>query len=361
MTVGLYFLLVRRIISYCIVMLLPLAAVFIMRRIHARKMNEMQEYAKISTQEKEDNARAYGQEGAKSIMLEKAKNSQSYAPLFLLGVVCLVFLPPVGIAIIFYVLKKSSGASLKEKAEGRDPKTLYRVNFLIPALQNVFGEETTYYQNIGVFSEGAMNALPEKAKRISKADFLRGENLVKTTVNGVPLRFSRATCYAPSGTDDDGDPVYKCIWQGMIYETQYKTRLSGSVRIIPTETRLGMERNKDYRKLDSATEVKVETDNIYFNEHFDVYAQSKTDALYVLNPYVINYFCESKVRGTEMALYVTSQEMYITHRNMRYDVFNTPFRLEEIQQLSVENKCREVAKMAQEIIHVLEAINGKAE
>lgn len=83
-------------------------------------------------------------------------------------------------------------------------------------------------------------------------------------------------------SDSDGDGHhYEMNWQGELYEIESKKPFSGFTRIIPTTTnKLGKEVNHKFHKFDPQREVKVETDNIWFNEHFDVYITVPSSRFY---------------------------------------------------------------------------------
>lgn len=203
-------------------------------------------------------------------------------------------------------------------------------------------------------------AMPD-TKGLTSSRAIAGDNLLSFYHGDLPITFSHVTCKKYAGRDSDGDAKYEIVWDGQVFETKYKTRINGCVRIIPTSKFVGHEHSGKYKKIDKSREVKVETDNIFFNEHFDVYASNQQDALFVLNPIVINFLTDYYNLGISQTMYVDRRCLIIGQEGVSYgDLFNTPTDFDKIDAMSVESKCGEAVEIGADIHEMIRAINGNA-
>lgn len=313
----------------------------------------------VPKEQREAMARSYGEQGTKELMKADYKHRGKLAITFgVIAILTMVILPPVGIGFAIAMIVVLTRSSKSRVATGTDAETLYRVNFLQPALLRVFGEKHTFMPERYLNDEDVFAAMPD-TKGLTASSAIAGDSLLSFYQGDLPITFSHVTCKKYAGKDDDGDAKYENVWDGQVFETRYKTRINGSVRIVPTSKFLGHEHAGKYKKIDKSREVKVETDNIFFNEHFDVYASNQQDALFVLNPIVINFLSDNCNLGISQTMYVNSRCLIIGQEGVSYgDLFNTPTDFDKIDAMSVESKCGEAAKIGADIEEMIRAING---
>lgn len=315
----------------------------------------------VSKEQRENMARSYGEQGTKELMKADYKRRGKLAITFgIISILTMPILPPVGIGFAIAMIVVLTRSSKSRVATGTDAETLYRVNFLQPALLRVFGEKHTFIPEEYLNDEAVFMAMPD-TKGLTSSRAIAGDNFLSFYHGDLPVTFSHVTCKKYAGKDDDGKSEYQMVWDGQVFETKYKTRINGYVRIIPTSKILGHEHTGKYKKLDKAKEVKVETDNIFFNENFDVYASNQQDALFVLNPIVINFLTDYYNLGITQTMYVDSRRLIIGQEGFSYgDLFNTPTNFDKIDAMSVESKCGEAARIGADIHEMIRAINGNA-
>ena len=116
-----------------------------------------------------------------------------------------------------------------------------------------------------------------------------------------------------SREDKDDRTYYETIYKGQVYILNYATELQGAVRIFATRRMavVNVETNDGYagkRK----EERKIETENIMFNDNFDVYATSEQSAFYVLTPYVMEQLLEMKKKYNQVGVYISGNNVIIS-------------------------------------------------
>ncbi|MGN0711476.1 MAG: DUF3137 domain-containing protein [Anaerovoracaceae bacterium] len=315
----------------------------------------------VPKEQREAMARSYGEQGTKELMKADYKHRGRLAITFgVISILTLAILPPVGIGFAIAMIVVLTRSSKSRVDTGTDADTLYRVNFLQPALLKVFGEKHTFMPEGYLSDEAVFFAMPD-TNGLTSSRAIAGDNFLSFYHGDLPVTFSHVTCRRYAGKDDDGDSKYEKVWDGQVFKTRYKNRINGYVRIVPTSKFLGHEHAGKYKKIDKSKEVKVETDNIFFNEHFDVYASNQQDALFVLNPIVINFLTDYYNLGITQTMYVNSRCLIIGQEGASYgDLFNTPTDFDKIDAMSVESKCGEAAKIGADIHEMIRAINGNS-
>ena len=269
------------------------------------------------------------------------------------GIVLGFIIPKVGAVVLIIgivLVVKNWKDFTKEAVAGDDPDTLYRKNYLVPALRKVFGESLEYNKNTCITDPSMYGALPEPQYGDYFSDIKAGD-YVSFNIKENKFEISEQKIFAK---DDEGTYV---IFDGTIYKTGYKRTLTGHVRIVPTKTVRGHEVQDRYPKQNKLVEQKVETDNILFNEHFDVYATSKEEAIFVLNPIVINYFTNHV--GEELSFYAEGTNLYFAFHGKKNKIFVAPKTLAGVDALSLEGSCQEVKKEADSIFELVHVINGR--
>ena len=105
-------------------------------------------------------------------------------------------------------------------------------------------------------------------------------------------------------------------------------------------------------------EEKIETENISFNENFDVYATDSHIAFYCLSPYVMEQLLEMKKRYGKFGVAITGRVISIA-LNSDYILFQKPVTNSQIDKMSVENSKRELQSILQFAQRIEDSINGR--
>ncbi|MBQ8234244.1 MAG: DUF3137 domain-containing protein, partial [Bacilli bacterium] len=85
--------------------------------------------------------------------------------------------------------------------------------------------------------------------------------------------------------DSDGDTHITTYFEGYIIVRPVNINITRPVRIVTSNKNLGIEIADNFPTRQN-TEIKVDLENIQFNNIFEVYAGNEQDAFYVINPYV---------------------------------------------------------------------------
>lgn len=116
-----------------------------------------------------------------------------------------------------------------------------------------------------------------------------------------------------SKEDKDNRTYYETIYKGQVYIVNYATELQGAVRIFATRRMavINVETDDGYVRRRKG-ERKIETENIMFNDNFDVYATSEQSAFYVLSPYVMEQLLEMKKKYNQVGVYISGNNVVIS-------------------------------------------------
>lgn len=193
---------------------------------------------------------------------------------------------------------------------------------------------------------------------LPRYDREKGDALISYRYNGQPCRFSNVHLVSVT-RDDQGYEHHHTLYRGQIYTMPYKTALSGSVRLFSTAT-IGII-NKEivlgYRK-QQAGETKIETENVRFNDSFDVYATDGASVFYVLTPLVMERLLELKQYYGRIGAVVCGNEVIVALETDRLLFAQTVY--DPKKELELRQKVRaEIGIMLQTTATLDAAINGR--
>lgn len=233
----------------------------------------------------------------------------------------------------------------------KNTKSKYDKDIMIKAVQEILpGAECKPDGHINADLLYFMGIIPAYS-------YAHGSYLISYNKNGHICHFSNLSLDYRISRGDKKDKV-RTIFTGQAYVLQYKSNLQGCVRIAAlSKSPVGREILNDYRPRNKAQEKKVETENIHFNNNFEVFATDEHMAFYVLTPYVMEQLLLMKQHFGSFGVVISADEIAIA-LNTGYYLFEMPRDYKEIDKISVENskkKLCEMLKLAQEIEN---AING---
>lgn len=158
--------------------------------------------------------------------------------------------------------------------------------------------------------------------------------------------------------DKDEHVYYDTIYKGQIYMADYKTGVSGIVRIFATKKMAVIKKktNAGYASKRSG-ETKIETENIQFNDNFDVYATSDQAAFCVLSPYVMEQLLELKSNYEQVGVYINENHVVIALKTDRI-LFPERIYIDQREAESLEASKAEVRKMLKMAEFLEDSING---
>ena len=139
----------------------------------------------------------------------------------------------------------------------------------------------------------------------------------------------------------------------------YMSNLEGYVRIMPSVMTInGKEHLEGFKKLQKDKETKVETENRFFNDNFEVYTNNEHTAFYVLTPYVMEQLMMMKRYYKNLGVAVSGNQIMIAVDTKEY-LFAMPTNFKDVNNMSVENSKQELVKMLQLAQGIENSINGR--
>lgn len=158
--------------------------------------------------------------------------------------------------------------------------------------------------------------------------------------------------------DKDERIYYDTIYMGQVYTANYKTGISGAVRIFATRMMavIKKETNAGYASKRPG-ETKIETENIQFNDNFDVYATSEQSAFFVLSPFVMEQLLEMKRKYEQIGVYISGNHVIIALMTNQI-LFPERIYIKQCEADSLEISKAEMRKMLKMAELLEDSING---
>ena len=200
--------------------------------------------------------------------------------------------------------------------------------------------------------------LPDDYGIIPRYDSFNRVGMLRYCKNGNEYLFSNIHLLRQT-TDEDDNTVYETIYKGQIYTLTFKAPLSGYVRIFSTKMipLIKKEYAADYLAK-RPEEKKIETENVLFNDNFDVYASEEQSAFFFLNPIVMEKLLEMKKSYGQLGVYISGEYAVIVMETGKL-LFNTRQYQAQTQEADLESAKEEIKKMLQMAAFLEDVINGK--
>lgn len=158
--------------------------------------------------------------------------------------------------------------------------------------------------------------------------------------------------------DKNGNKTYSTIYKGQIYTANYKTGLPGNVRIFATKMLLLTEKEVNWNYSSKrAGEIKIETENINFNDNFDVYATNEQSAFFILNSLVMEQLLAMKQLYGEIGIYISGENVVIALKTNKI-LFSRKLYNDQQEKESLEKSKEEAGKMLKMAELLEDTING---
>ena len=188
-------------------------------------------------------------------------------------------------------------------------------------------------------------------------DTYKKKGIVRYQRDGKNYIFSNIALYKVR-EDKHKRTTEEISYEGQVYTAHYKTELPGTVRIFATKTIALIRKETDAGYPSKRKgETKIETENILFNDNFDVYASNEQSAFFVLNPLVMEQLLEMKRLYEQVGVFISKDRMVITLKTNRI-LFPKWIYMKQKEQESLE-KAKEQARCMLQMAELLEdSING---
>ena len=145
---------------------------------------------------------------------------------------------------------------------------------------------------------------------------------------------------------------------GQLYCMNSPVKVQGEVRIVPTDRAFLLKNEVQYRYPGCGKgEMKLDTEDIQHNEHFDIYATDEFGTRRFLTPEVLRVFSE-KFAGQELSLYIKGDLLYIALYS-GYFMFRAPYTEAEINSLSFTEEYKKLRISLEYIEDICKAFEEK--
>ena len=145
---------------------------------------------------------------------------------------------------------------------------------------------------------------------------------------------------------------------GQLYCMKSPVKVQGEVRIVPTDRGFLLKNEVQYRyPACGKGEMKLDTEDIQHNEHFDIYTTDEFGTRRFLTPEMLRRFSE-KFAGQELSLYIKGDLLYIALYS-GYFMFRAPYTEAEINSLSFTEEYKKLRISLEYIEDICKAFEEK--
>ena len=121
---------------------------------------------------------------------------------------------------------------------------------------------------------------------------------------------------------------------------QFPNSFAGHIRIIPTEKTAILKREVQNYPGKQKNELKIDTEDIRHNEHYNIFCTDEFMARRFLNPTVLDWF-DKNISESRTAIYIEDSTMYIS-RYTGYQHFPVPGTVDAIDKLSMAEEYKKL-------------------
>ena len=250
----------------------------------------------------------------------------------------------IGSGLLFYYLKyhKMPGMFLFMKESLQD---VYAKEVLEPLLQNFYPDLTV--EKKGIALEDVVRFTPKSQK------YLQDTFLFFHDDRG--LLIGNLESYHTTG-GKHSTTVYD--FTGQLYCMKSPVAVQGEVRIVPTDRAFLLKNEVQYRYPGCGKgEMKLDTEDIQHNEHFDIYTTDEFGTRRFLTPEMLRRFSE-KFAGQELSIYIKGDLLYIAIYSC-HKMFRAPYTEAEINSLSFTEEYKKLRGSLEYIEDICKAFEEK--
>ena len=227
--------------------------------------------------------------------------------------------------IFVYPVFKRKRELFREKKENNE--VLYVERFLSPIVKEIF-------------PTGEMKVTPDflldPVKKVCPSSTNYQGNTELSFHDSRELSVMNLYAYhVVESTDSKGRTSRKEVtdFYGQVFRMHFPRLFSGHIRIIPTEKTAILKREIQNYPGKQKNELKIDTEDIRHNEHYNIFCTDEFMARRFLNPTVLEWF-DKNIAESRTAIYIEDSSMYIS-RYTGYQLFPVPKTVEAIDKLSM--------------------------
>ena len=245
--------------------------------------------------------------------------------------------------LLYYKMNHKLPGMLFGKMESL--QDVYAKEVLEPLLQNFYPDLTV--EKKGIALEDVVRFTPKSQKYI--------QNTFLFFHDDRGLLMGNLESYHTTG-GKHSKTIYD--FTGQLYCMKSPVKVQGEVRIVPTDRGFLLKNEVQYRyPACGKGEMKLDTEDIQHNEHFDIYATDEFGTRRFLTPEVLRRFSE-KFEGQELSLYIKGDLLYIALYS-GYFMFRAPYTEAEINNLSFTEEYKKLRGSLEYIEDICRAFEEK--
>lgn len=249
----------------------------------------------------------------------------------------------IGSGLLFYYLKYHKMPEFFSNMESL--QDVYAKDVLEPLLQNFYPDLTV--EKKGIALEDVVRFTPKSQK------YLQDTFLFFHDDRG--LLIGNLESYHTTG-GKHSTTVYD--FTGQLYCMKSPVKVQGEVRIVPTDRGFLLKNEVQYRyPACGKGEMKLDTEDIQHNEHFDIYTTDEFGTRRFLTPEMLRRFSE-KFAGQELSIYIKGDLLYIAIYS-GHKMFRAPYTEAEINSLSFTEEYKKLRSSLEYIEDICKAFEEK--
>ena len=249
----------------------------------------------------------------------------------------------IGSGLLFYYLKYHKMPEFFSNMESL--QDVYAKDVLEPLLQNFYPDLTV--EKKGIALEDVVRFTPKSQK------YLQDTFLFFHDDRG--LLIGNLESYHTTG-GKHSKTIYD--FTGQLYCMKSPVKVQGEVRIVPTDRGFLLKNEVQYRyPACGKGEMKLDTEDIQHNEHFDIYTTDEFGTRRFLTPEMLRRFSE-KFEGQELSLYIKGDLLYIALYS-GYFMFRAPYTEAEINSLSFTEEYKKLRGSLERIEDICKVFEEK--
>ena len=249
----------------------------------------------------------------------------------------------IGSGLLFYYLKYHKMPEFFSNMESL--QDVYAKDVLEPLLQNFYPDLTV--EKKGIALEDVVRFTPKSQK------YLQDTFLFFHDDRG--LLIGNLESYHTTG-GKHSTTVYD--FTGQLYCMKSPVTVQGEVRIVPTDRGFLLKNEVQYRyPACGKGEMKLDTEDIQHNEHFDIYTTDEFGTRRFLTPEMLRRFSE-KFAGQELSIYIKGALLYIAIYS-GHKMFSAPYTEADINNLSFTEEYKKLRSSLEYIEDICKAFEEK--
>ena len=240
----------------------------------------------------------------------------------------------IALQIISVLVYSLLGPGFEEKQRSK-LRVLYESEIIEPILQSIYPSAKIDMEHD--ISPSNVEEVVPAAKYYIQSGIIKLNN--EKDIEIVDLYAYTVSKGLATGTDEIKHLHEITGFIGQVYSIKNAHSLKGNLRIVPTKHFLNIETTGGYLGAMSVGK-KINVDDLWHNDHYNIYCTDEQSARMFLTPAVINWF-NNNTSDCGLSLYSNESRIYIAAYNNKR-LFAAPKDKEGIRSWSIEKAARNI-------------------